>query len=316
MEVNEMANESLEQIMNASAAAGPFGTGDAVLEQTLRDFIQLQSTRIAVGTQLVGTRTVPWLEFKWYTGVEGTFSYPLDDAATVDPTKIGTSNYTVKLQKGQGRCVFLDTVRLRGESFENIDRQQMAIVRGRADVIDNNILSTIHSGAGQTQAATATFGAATADEEGDLLKTMDKIFANARVSGDEAMALVLPASTRSALLNTQLYGNVVESLQDHMRRIASMSIYYTRDFTGGKSLLPTDATGAIEDDALLLIPGAETGEFFQYNGAGYQETELTRLPGVGFDWLLTGYMGSIVHQHQDGAASGKSNRIAKITGVV
>jgi len=316
MEVNKMANESLEQIMNASAAAGPFGTGDAVLEQTLRDFIQLRSTRIAVGTQIVGTRTVPWLEFKWYTGVEGTFSYPLDDAATVDPTKIGTSNYTVKLQKGQGRCVFLDTVRLRGESFENIDRQQLAIVRGRADVIDNNILSTLHGGAGQTQAATATFGSASADEESDLLATMDKIFANGRVSGDEPMALVLPASTRSALLNTQLYGNVVESLQDHMARIAKMSIYYTRDFTGGKSLLPTDATGAIEDDALLLIPGAETAEFFTYNGAGYQETELTRLPGVGFDWLLTGYMGSVVHQHQDGAGAGTSNRIAKITGVV
>ena len=168
-------NKSLHEIMNASAAAGPFGTGDAVLEQTLRDFIQLQSTRIAVGTQVVGTRSVPWLEFKWYTGVQGTFSYPLDDAATVDPTKIGTSNYTVKLQKGQGRCVFLDTVRLRGESFENIDRQQLAIVRGRADVIDNNILSTLHGGAGQTQAATATFGSASADEEKDLLATMDKI---------------------------------------------------------------------------------------------------------------------------------------------
>lgn len=309
-------NKSLEEIMNASAASGPFGTGDAVLEQTLRDFIQLQSTRIAIGTQVVGTRTVPWLEFKWYTGVEGTFSYPLDDAATVDPTKIGTSNYTVKLQKGQGRCVFLDTVRLRGESFENIDRQQLAIVRGRADVIDNNILSTLHTGAGQTQAATATFGSASADEEADLLATMDKVFANGRVSGDEPMALILPASTRSALLNTQLYGNVVESLQDHMRRIANMSVYYTRDYTGGKSLLPTDATGAIEDDALLLIPGAETAEFFSYNGAGYQETELTRLPGVGFDWLLTGYMGSVVHQHQDGAAAGKSNRIAKITGVI
>ena len=309
-------NKSLEEIMNASAASGPFGTGDAVLEQTLRDFIQLQSTRIAIGTQVVGTRTVPWLEFKWYTGVEGTFSYPLDDAATVDPTKIGTSNYTVKLQKGQGRCVFLDTVRLRGESFENIDRQQLAIVRGRADVIDNNILSTLHTGAGQTQAATATFGSASADEEADLLATMDKVFANGRVSGDEPMALILPASTRSALLNTQLYGNVVESLQDHMRRIANMSVYYTRDYTGGKSLLPSDATGAIEDDALLLIPGAETAEFFTYNGAGYQETELTRLPGVGFDWLLTGYMGSVVHQHQDGAAAGKSNRIAKITGVI
>jgi len=309
-------NKSLEEILNASAAAGPFGTGDAVLEQTLRDFIQLQSTRIAVGTQVVGTRTVPWLEFKWYTGVSGTFSYPLDDAATVDPTKIGTSNYTVKLQKGQGRCVFLDTVRLRGESFENIDRQQLAIVRGRADVIDNNILSTLHGGAGQTQAATATFGSASADEEKDLLATMDKIFANGRVSGDEPMALILPASTRSALLNTQLYGNVVESLADHMRRIANMTVYYTRDYTGGKSLLPTDASGAIEDDALLLIPGAETAEFYTYNGAGYQETELTRLPGVGFDWLLTGYMGSVVHQHQDGAAAGKSNRIAKITGVI
>lgn len=309
-------NKSLEEIMNASAAAGPFGTGDAVLEQTLRDFIQLQSTRIAVGTQVVGTRTVPWLEFKWYTGVQGSFSYPLDDAATVDPTKIGTSNYTVKLQKGQGRCVFLDTVRLRGESFENIDRQQLAIVRGRADVIDNNILSTLHGGAGQTQAATATFGSASADEESDLLATMDLLFANGRVSGDEPMALILPASTRSALLNTQLYGNVVESLQDHMRRIANMTVYYTRDYTGGKSLLEGDTTGAIEDDALLLIPGAETAEFFTYNGAGYQETELTRLPGVGFDWLLTGYMGTVVHEHQDGASSGTSNRIAKITGVI
>jgi len=101
-----------------------------------------------------------------------------------------------------------------------------------------------------------------------------------------------------------------------MKRIANMSIYYTRDYTGGKSLLPTDVSGAIEDDALLLIPGAETAEFFTYNGAGYQETELTRLPGVGFDWLLTGYMGSVVHQHQDGAAAGTSNRIAKITGVI
>ncbi len=308
-------NKSLHEIMNASAAAGPFGTGDAVLEQTLRDFIQLQSTRIAVGTQLVGTRTVPWLEFKWYTGVQGTFSYPLDDAATVDATKIGTANYTVQLNKGQGRCVFLDTVRLRGESFENIDRQQLAIVRGRADVIDNNILSTLHGGAGQTQAATATFGSAGADEEADLLATMDKVFAEGRVSGDEPMALVLPASSRSALLNTQLYGNVVESLQDHMRRIASMSVYYTRDYTGGK-LLDGASSAAIGSDALLLIPGSETAEFFTYNGAGYQETELTRLPGVGFDWLLTGYMGSVVHQHQDGAASGKSNRIAKITGVI
>lgn len=309
-------DKSLEEIMNASAAAGPFGTGDAVLEQTLRDFIQLQSTRIAVGTQIVGTRTVPWLEFKWYSGVEGTFSYPLDDAATVDATKIGTSNYTVKLQKGQGRCVFLDTVRLRGESFENIDRQQMAIVRGRADVIDNNILSTLHGGAGQTQAATATFGSASADEESDILATMDLIFANGRVSGDEPLSLVLPASTRSALLNTQLYGNVVESLSDHMKRIANMTIYYTRDYTGGGSLLPTDTTGAIEDDALLLIGGAETAEFFTYNGAGYQETELTRLAGVGFDWLLTGYMGTVVHEHQDGASAGTSNRIAKITGVI
>jgi len=310
-----MVNQSLEEIMNASAAAGPFGTGDAVLEQTLRDFIQLQSTRIAIGTQLVGSRTVPWLEFKWYTGVEGSFAYPLDDAATVDPTKIGTSNYTVKLQKGQGRCVFLDTVRLRGESFENIDRQQMAIVRGRANVIDNNILSTLHGGAGQSQAATATFGSAGADEEADLLATMDLVFANGRVSGDEPMALVLPASARSAMLNTQLYGNVVESLSDHMRRIASMSVYYTRDYTGGQ-LLDGASSAAIGSDALLLIPGSETAEFFTYNGAGYQETELTRLPGVGYDWLLTGYMGSVVHQHQDGASAGTSNRIAKITGVI
>ncbi len=309
-------NKTLEEILNVGAAAGPFGVGDAVLEQTLRDFIQLQSNRISIGTDLVGTRTVPWLEFKWYTGVTGDFSYPIDDSAVVDPTKIGTQNYTVQLAKGQGRCVFLDSVRLRGESFENIDRQQLAIVRGRADVIDNLILSSLHGGAGQSQAATATFGSGSADEEGDLLKVMDLLYANGRISGDEPMALVLPAKTRSALLNTQLYGNVVESLQEHMKRVSNLSIYYTRDYTGGKSLLPTDSTGAIEDDALLLIPGSETAEFFQYNGAGFQETEITRLPGVGFDYLLTGYMGTVIHEMQDGASSGTNNRISKITGVI
>ena len=107
-------------------------------------------------------------------------------------------------------------------------------------------------------------------------------------------------------MNTTLYGNVVESLADHLARIASLRIYYTRDY---------GATGAIGNDGLLLIPGAETAEFFSYNGAGFQETELTRLPGVGFDWLLTSYMGSVIHEHQDGAAAGKNNRICKITGV-
>ena len=58
-------------------------------------------------------------------------------------------------KSGQGRCTFLDSVRLRGESFENIDRQQLAIVRGLADTIDNSDFDTLHGGAGQTQ-ATAT----------------------------------------------------------------------------------------------------------------------------------------------------------------
>ncbi len=240
--------------------------------------------------------------------MEGTFSYPLADNATADPTKIGTENYSVHLKKGQGRCIFLDSTLLRGESFENMDRQQMAIVQNRASVIDNLIISELLSGAGQTVtvASSAEWDAAGGDAEANILDAMDKIFENGRVSGNEPMALVLPADKRSALLNTTLYGNVVESLADHLGRIANLTIYYTRDY---------GTSGAIGNDGLLLIPGAETAEFFSYNGAGFQETELTRLPGVGFDWLLTSYMGSVIHEHQDGAAAGKNNRICKITGV-
>jgi len=302
-----MANDTLDSILNVEAAAGPFSTGDAVLEQTLRDFIQLQSNVISVGTKVVGVRSVPWLEFKWFTGVNGSFAYPIDDVAIVDPTKIGTANYTVKLEKGQGRCTFLDAVRLRGESFENIDRQQLGIVRARADTIDNHILTTLMAGADNSAAATAVFGSATADEEKDILDAMDDIFANARVQGDEPMALILPADKRSAMLNTQLFGNVVESMADHLRRVANLTIYYSRDFGGSGE--------ALGNDALLMIPGGETAEFFTYNGPGFQETELTRIPGVGFDWLLSGYMGSVIHEHQDGAAAGKSHRLFKITGV-
>lgn len=299
-------NQTLEEILNVEAAEGPFAPGDAVLEQTLRDFIQLQSNTIAIATDLVGVRSVPWLSFTWYTGVVGTFAYPLDDVAITDPTNIGTQNYSTKLEKGQGRCTFLDAVRLRGESFENIDRQQLGIVRARADTIDNHILTTLYGGADNSVAATAVFGDASADEEGDILSAMDDIFANAKVSGNEPLALVLPADKRSAILNTTLYGNVVESLGDHLRRIANLSIYYTRDYGSGN---------AIGNDAIMMVPGAETAEFFTYNGPGFQETELTRLPGVGYDWLLTGYMGSVIHEHQDGASANKTHRIVKLTGV-
>ena len=307
-----MANDTLEQILNVEAADGPFSVGDAVLEQTLRDFIQLQSNTIAIATDLVGVRSVPWLEFKWYSGVGGSFAYPLDDVALADPTKVGTKNYSTKLQKGQGRVTFLDAVRLRGESWENIDRQQLGIVRARADAIDNKILTDLMAGFGQSSAAAATFGSAGADEEGDLLGLMDKILLNGRVSGNEPMALVLPSDKRSAMLNTQLFGNVVESLGDHMGRIANLSVYYTRDHTGGHT------SAALGNDALLMIPGAETAEFFTYNGEGFMETELTRVPGLGYDWLLTSYMGTVIHEMQDtgnAAGSGKNNRIAKLTGV-
>lgn len=299
-----MTNQTLEQILTVEAAAGPFGTSDAVLEQTLRDFIQTQSSLIAVGTQVVGVRRVPWLDFTWYTGAEGTFTYPLADNAVTDPTHIGTENYTVRLKKGQGRCIFLDSTLLRGESFENMDRQQLAIVRNMADVIDDLILEALIAGAGQTETISggAEWDTSSADAEKNILNAMDKIFQNGKVSGNEPLALIVPAKYRSVLLDTTLYGNVVESLEDHLKRQANLTVYYSRN-------------SRLADTALLMVPGSETAEFFQYNGDGFQETELTRIPGVGFDWMLTGYMGCVIHEHQDGASSGTSNRICKIANI-
>ena len=297
-----MANETLEQILTVEAAAGPFGQSDAVLEQTLRDFIQLQSTLISVGTKVVGVRRVGWLEFTWYTGTDGTFTYPLADNAVTDPTKVGTSNYSVHLKKGQGRCIFLDSTLLRGETWENIDRQQLAIIRNMAEVIDDLIIDSLIAGADQSLAVAggSEWDTASGDAEANILTAMDKIFENGRVNGNEPLALIVPAKHRNVMLNTTLYGNVVESLQEHLGRIGNLSIYYSRQTE-------------LADTALLLVPGAETAEFFQYNGDGFQETELTRLPGVGFDWMLTGYMGCIIHE--DGGTAGKNSRICKITNI-
>lgn len=301
--MNNMANKSLEEVLNIQAASGPFGTGDAVIQQVMRDFIQLESLRLSIGTDLVGVRSVPWLEYKWYTAGVGSFSYPIDDAAVVDATKIGTKSYTVKLEKGQGRTTFLDTVKLRGESWENMDRQQLAIAKGRADVIDAHILDKLLAGAGQTLAGTGSgFKAANGDAENDILKSVDLIFANARVSGNESLALILPATHKSAMNSTTLYGNVVQSLAERLSGQINLKVYYTRD-------------SDFASTALLLVPGAETAELFTYNGPGVTETELTRMPGVGFDYLLTSYMGLVIHQHDDGASAGTNNRIVKITGV-
>ena len=297
-------NNTLEEILTVEAATGQFGQADAVLEQTLRDFIELQSTTIAIGTQVVGVRSVPYLEFTWYSGAEGTFTYPLADNAVTDPTKIGTASYSVHLKKGQGRCIFLDSTLLRGETFENMDRQQMAIVRNRASVIDNLIISALIDGAGQsvTVSGGAEWDSGSGDAEANILDAMDKIFTNGRVSGDEPVAILLPTTARKTLMATTLYGNVVESLADNLSRKMNITFYYSRD-------------ALLADTALVLIPGAETAEFLQYNGDGFQETELTRIPGVGFDWMLTGYMACVVHEHQDGASAGTNNRICKITNI-
>jgi len=298
-----MANKTLEEVLNISAASGPFGTGDAVIQQVMRDFIQLESLRLSIGTNLVGVRSVPWLEYKWYTAGTGTFSYPIDDAAVVDATKVGTESYNVKLEKGQGRTTFLDTVKLRGESFENMDRQQLAIAKGRADTIDAHILDKLLAGAGQTLAATgAGFKAADGDAELDILKGVDLIFANARVNGNESLALILPAGHKSAMNSTTLYGNVVQSLAERLSGQINLKVYYTRD-------------SDFASTALLMVPGAQTAELFTYNGPGVTETEITRMPGVGFDYLLTSYMGLVIHQTQDGSGAGVTNRIVKITGI-
>ena len=109
------------------------------------------------------------------------------------------------------------------------------------------------------------------------------------------------------MMNTRLYTNVLQSLQERLNTMISLDVYYTRDHGTGSALV---------NDALLLIPGAETAEFFTYNGDGFMETEMTRIEGVGYSWLLTSYMGSVIHEFQDGASSGTNNRIVKITGVI
>ena len=184
-----------------------------------------------------------------------------------------------------------------------MDRQQLAIAKGRADKIDEHILDKLLAGAGQTLAATgAGFKEADGDAELDILKGVDLIFENARVNGNEALALVLPASHKSAMNSTTLYGNVVQSLAERLSGQINLTVYYTRD-------------SDFASTALLMVPGAETAELFTYNGPGVTETELTRIPGVGFDYLLTSYMGVVIHQSQDGSAAGVTNRIVKITGI-
>ncbi len=92
MNLNQILGQNVQADAATSPADGPFTKQDSVLQQTLRDFIQLQSTLISVGTKVVGVRRVGWLEFTWYTGADGTFTYPLADNAVADPTKIGTQN--------------------------------------------------------------------------------------------------------------------------------------------------------------------------------------------------------------------------------
>jgi len=59
LNLNQILGQNLQADAATTPADGPFSKQDSVLQQTLRDFIELQSTTISVGTKVVGVRSVP-----------------------------------------------------------------------------------------------------------------------------------------------------------------------------------------------------------------------------------------------------------------
>jgi len=285
----------------------------AIRKDLIRKIIYHNANLISVGTKVVPTTMVDTLAIKFDYPSEMTAKYPVGDTAVAKRETINWSEFKVDLQKAQVHYMITDSAKLRA-----LQGTQNAIMARRAaealaKVKDDDILSVVHGGAGESVAASGQWNAAATDIESDIVTAWAKILETSNVNEQEllrAITLVVPVDAFARVNQLTLIGNVQQTLKHYLKTAYGVSMWPTRSTKLGTST---------STNALMFVPGALTAQHGVLSPAAAASAQVPlvereRIMGSGWDYLISQWFKTVVID--DGSTAGQTDRICKITNVI
>jgi len=299
---------SLEEIIKeVKTELQAVATDDVIIRREIvRKIVEKASDLLSVGVNIIPVVQFDNLDIQWEVPGEISGSYPVAPGAS--PGAAGAVTWSNKvqlsLQKYMCEVIIYDESVIRGLNDLQTRWSLRRAAEDKAKKKDYNILSALHSGAGQTVAATATWDNANATPETDITEAIGKILDNSNISENEIQNIhvVVPTKVWSVLLKLQSIHNIQQTLRD----------YFEKSY--GIRFWPSRST-AIGNDALVVVKSEQTAVHGVLRPAKIPggAVEEVRLQGIGRKYVITDYFNTVVIP--DTAGGSTSSRICKITGV-
>lgn len=291
-------------------------TSDEVLRANIiKQALYKRSNLIATGTQILSPKPWKTLDAKWSFPTEVDGEFPVPEGAIAARSKpVEWVEWGGSMQMAEFRFMLTDFAKARQQ--EQLTYTAM-VKRGSeyfAEVEDSQILDALYAGAGATTVTIAAgdewdaAGVGT-DPEANISEAWNNILDQSNVPLEEIknVALIYPAKVDATLRGLKLIGNIQQSLMKYIGDSYGFSFHPTRYY---------DETGAtkLQDDALMVVKGDETGIHGVYDGQAIPLSETWRVEGRGQEILTKKLFFTKIQPESQTVAT--SYRICKIANVI
>lgn len=296
-----MTEQSLKEILLANGS----GTSDvAVKRELVKRILYKVTDLLATGTKIIPVNSYNVLDIKSTFPDEGIIAeHPIPEGSTSNENVLGWTEFGYSLEKGQARFTITDESVIRGIDQQQSMRSFQRGAESMAKKKDENILTKLYAGAGQTQTIVSPWDNPAGTPATDINGAWGKLLANSNITDPEMTRvwIVAPAIAFAKLNELQEIGNINQTLKMWLEGSFGFHIVGTRSTSLGKN-------------ALMLVNSDETGEHGVLTSATTPLSESERILGVGEKYVVTQYFNTKVIPISDSDATNK--RIVKLPTVV
>jgi len=273
-------------------------TEDVIKAEVIRQVVYKRADFISTGLKVVGVQEFDNLDVKFQFPSYMDVAYPVAEGARAEHGKITWTEFTMSMGKAEGSFLITDEATIRGLDKIQYNTGVRRLAEALAKAKDENILSTLDAGAGQT--IDCSLAAYDTPEEA-IPAAIGKILQAKGVSDQDLrnIACILPVAHWQKLLKLQTIKNVVTSLAEYFGETYGMRIY------------PTKYSGWT-NEGIVLLTGADTAVHGVLRAPpGIPLVETKRHEGVGTEYIVRQFFATKVIP--ESSTQTTSNRIVKLT---
>lgn len=276
---------------------------NTALAAIIKQIVYLKADAMLVFKDAIEMQGLPNLDYNvvlpetWYLEAD-----EAAEGARVDVKNLRFHEVKGSMKKYQVPIFLTDEITVRQIENSQMQLSLDGAAQGLSLKKDQEIRNALYAGAGQTQAATDTWGAPGADPATDIANAIGKILSNTTLSDNEInqIGVYYPAKVFGHTAKPLQIGDVQESLRSWVKREYNIGLYPTRQLDSLNT-------------ALAVVKTPRMGIHFAHDGSKIPGAEQFRETGIGNGWLITQYFKTVVFPFAENETT--SNYICKLTGV-